>query len=98
MGFGLIAGLVVWSGIVFPPALAIYALINWRGRWRIAAAVPGAMLVALFAPWMIRLRDNPNSTLWGLVFVPMAMALAIFSGAVLLLYRRKAIAGSKSQG
>ena len=84
-------GLVIWSGILFSPALAVYALIKWRGRWRVAAALPLVALLAFFAPMIPAwIRDPTQNNLWGLILMPLAMLLAIYSGVVLILYRRRA--------
>ena len=84
------AAAVVWSGIVFPPALAVYALLKWHGWWRFLASAPLVVIVGFFAPLIPAwLRDSPAYSLWGLLFVPLGMLLAVYSGMVLILYRRR---------
>ncbi|HKE26834.1 MAG TPA: hypothetical protein VKB88_30990 [Bryobacteraceae bacterium] len=84
------SGLVVWTGILFPPGLAIYALLKWQGKWRLAAAAPVAALAVFFVPLILDWqRDATAVNLWGLLFVPVAMLLAIYSGMVVILYRRE---------
>jgi len=83
-------GIVVWSGILFPPALAIYALFKWRGGWRFAAALPVVVAAAFFAPLIPDWLHDPSAHgLWGLLFLPLAMLLAVYSGVVLIFWRRK---------
>ena len=84
--------LLIWGGTLFPIVAAIYGLIKWRGGWRVASAVPLAVLVIFFVP-MIRdwMTDPTAHNLWGLVFIPLTMMLSAYSGVVVLLHRRRSM-------
>ncbi|MDR3699399.1 MAG: hypothetical protein P4L56_07170 [Candidatus Sulfopaludibacter sp.] len=77
--------LLVWGAILFPIASGIYGLIKWRGFWRVASAVPVLMALLFLAP----ILANPGGW-WGLVFIPVAMLLSVYSGVVVLLHRKRA--------
>lgn len=82
--------LIVWGGILFPIAAAIYGLIKWRGAWRLASAIPILVLFMFFAPLLADWRTDPTAhNLWGLIFIPLTMMLSAYSGVVVLLHRKR---------
>jgi hypothetical protein len=93
---GWLVALCFWADLLFPPCLGIYALIRWRGGWRVAAAVP--LLVALpAAVTFLSTRhgeagaDSP-SLLW---YVPLSLVLCAYSATVLLRYLNRKLPGSE---
>ena len=82
----ILLALCGWGGLVLPVGLAAYGLIRWRGRWRVAASVPLAVLVLFFAPLLADWRHDPTAhNLWGLVFIPVGLLLFLYSAVVLVL-------------
>ena len=82
--------LLIPIGLLFPFVLAIYAGFKWEGRWRIAALIPFVVLVLFFAPMIPDwIRDPTSHNLWGLVFIPIAFLLCIYSTVILVLHRRR---------
>ena len=87
----ILLALAGWCGLVLPVGVAVYGLLKWRGRWRVAASVPRAVLVLFFAPLLADWRHDPTAdNLWGLVFIPVALLLFLYSAVVLVLRWRGA--------
>ncbi|HEY1219401.1 MAG: hypothetical protein ABSE42_11195 [Bryobacteraceae bacterium] len=87
---GWLVALCLFADVLFPPCLAFYALISWRGRWRIAAAAP--LLVAVpaavsfWSVWRNRAVAAPASIVF---YVLLALILSAYSVMVLVLYLRR---------
>jgi hypothetical protein len=87
--FAWFLALCYWADLLFPPCLAVYALIRWRGRWRILAAAPLLVVVpAAIAFLRFRHERSPNSALL-LLYVAATLGLCAYSAVVLLLYCRQ---------
>jgi hypothetical protein len=87
----LLLALCGWGGLVLPLGMAVYGVLKWRGRWRVAASVPLAVLMLFFAPLVADwLRDPTADNLWGLVFIPVGLLLFLYSTVVLVLRWRVA--------
>jgi hypothetical protein len=87
---GLLIGICIWAGILLPIGMALWGLVKWRGGWRVAAAVPFAVLTAFFAPLINDWRTDPTAhNLWGLVFIPVALVLLVYSLVVIFMRRRR---------
>jgi hypothetical protein len=81
----ILLGLCGWGGLLLPVGLAAYGLLKWRGRWRVAASIPLAVLVLFFAPLIADwLHDPAADNLWGLVFIPVGLLLFVYSAVVLV--------------
>jgi hypothetical protein len=82
--------LLIWAAILFPIASAIYGLLKWSGGWRLASAVPLAVLFLFFAPMAAQwIKDPSANNLWPLIFIPLTMVLSAYSGVVVLLHRKR---------
>jgi len=82
-----VVGLCFLADLLFPPCLAVYALIRWRGGWRYAAAapllvtIPAALsFVSFRSGWVAR------GSFWPLLYALLALALSGYSAVVLSLY------------
>ena len=89
----VLRSVVAWcffANVLFPPCLAIYALVRWRGRWRIAAAAPLLVTIpAAVSYWHSRrgwTDSAPVSLLW---YVLLALLLGGYSVVVLTLYSNR---------
>jgi len=87
---GWLVAVCFWADLLFPPCLAIYAAIRWRGGWRIAAAAPllvtiPAAVSFLHSPHGEAAADSP-SLLW---YVSLSLALCAYSATVLLMYFKR---------
>ena len=76
--------ILIWGATLFPIVAGIWGLINWRGGWRVASAVPVLVVLGVLAPVLA----NPHGW-WGLLFIPLAMLASAYSGVVVLLHRRR---------
>jgi hypothetical protein len=76
--------------VLFPPFLAGWALIRWRGRWRNAAAVP-LLVVVPAALSFLHFRSGwvAAGSVWPLLYVLLALALSAYSAVVLSLYSNR---------
>ncbi|MGA2041690.1 MAG: hypothetical protein ABSH42_20605 [Bryobacteraceae bacterium] len=79
-----VVALCFFCDVLFPPCLAIYALILWRGRWRIAAGAPLLVVIPAAASFL-HLRSGLG-TIWLLLYVLLALMLSAYSAMVLTLY------------
>ncbi|MGB9458218.1 MAG: hypothetical protein WCB12_19370 [Bryobacteraceae bacterium] len=87
---GWLVGLCIWADVLLPPGLAIYALLRWRGGWRIAAAMPLLVVIpAAVSFYQSRRGGGPVSSLSILLYVLLALALCSYSVVVLILYLRR---------
>jgi hypothetical protein len=87
----ILLALCGWGGLVLPLGMAVYGLVKWRGRWRVAASVPLAVLVLFFAPLLADWQHDPTAhNLWGLVFIPVGLVLFVYTTVVLVLRWRVA--------
>jgi hypothetical protein len=76
-----------FADVLFPPCLAIYALIRWRGRWRSAAAAPLLVTVpAAISFCHVRRGWAGSAPISLLLYVLLALVLSVYSAAVLTLY------------
>lgn len=82
-----LVALCFFADVLFPPCLAVYALIRWRGRWRRLAAAP-LLVVVPAAVWFQYLwRDRAaGGSASVLLFVLLTLLLCVYSGVVLVLY------------
>jgi hypothetical protein len=82
----LLLALCGWGGFVLPLGMAVYGLLKWRGRWKVAASVPLVVLVLFFAPLVADWQHDPTANnLWGIVFIPVGLLLFVYSSVVLVL-------------
>ena len=87
--FAWVVALCYWADLLFPPCLAVYALIRWRGRWRIFAAAPLAVAIPAVAGFLyFRHVRSPNPILL-LLYVAGTLGLSVYSAVVLTLYCRR---------
>jgi hypothetical protein len=86
-GLQWVVAFCFFADVLFPPCLAIYALMRWRGRWRIAAAAPLLVTVpAAVSFWHVRRGWAGSAPMSLLLYVLVALALSAYSAAVLTLY------------
>jgi len=87
--FAWLVGLCLWADLLFPPGLAVYALIRWRGGWRVAAAAPLVVVVpARLLYWPSLHRPDRASPF---PYVALSLAVGIYSLIVLLKYINRPI-------
>lgn len=80
---GWFAVLCFLADVLFPPCLAIYALLRWRGGWRIAAAAPLVVTVPAAVSFLNSWRSSSPARL---LYVALSLALCVYSATVLLKY------------
>lgn len=86
---GWLVSLCIWADVLLPPGLAFYALLRWRGGWRIAAAAPLLVEVPAAISFAHAWRaGGPVNSFSLLVYVLLALALCSYSVVVLILYFR----------
>jgi len=82
--------LCLGADLLFPPCLAIYGLIYWRGGWRIAAAAPLLVTIPGLAVFLhTRRGERPADSVTVLLFAVVALLLCTYSVVVLIVYRRR---------
>jgi hypothetical protein len=82
-----VVALCFFADVLFPPCLAIYALVRWRGRWRTAAATPLLVTIpAAVSFWHFRSGRADSAPVSLLLYVLLALALSAYSAVVLTLY------------
>ncbi|MGO9010835.1 MAG: hypothetical protein ACLQPN_12095 [Bryobacteraceae bacterium] len=85
-----LVGLCIWADVLLPPGLAIYALLRWRGGWRIAAAAPLLVVIPAAVSFShFRRGGGAVNSLSLLLYVLLALALCSYSVVVLILYLRR---------
>ena len=80
---GWFAGVCFLADVLFPPCLAIYALLRWSGRWRIAAAVPLAVTIP---GTVFFLKSQGSTSPARLLYVALSLVLCAYSGILLMKY------------
>jgi len=87
--FAWVLALCYWADLLFPLCLAVYALIRWRGRWRILAAAPLVVAVPAAAAFL-HFRHEPSPSIIAiLLYVAATLGLCAYSAVVLLLYSKR---------
>jgi hypothetical protein len=85
-----LVALCFFADVLFPPCLAVYALIRWRGRWRNAAAAPLLVVVPAAVTFLhFRHGGAASGSIWLLLYVPLTLVLCTYSAGVLLLYSKR---------
>ena len=87
--FVWLVGLCFWLDLLFPPCLAVYALLRWQGRWRTLAVAPLAVIVPAAISFLIWNPGRSHGTSpWVFAYTVLALAVCAYSAGVLLMYTR----------
>ena len=74
-------------GLLSSIALPVYAMIKWRGWWKIAAFLPLIaifLMVAMFLPsWS---RDPNAGSFWAMYLVPLEACSFLYAVALVIVY------------
>jgi hypothetical protein len=84
-----LVALCFFADLLFPPCLAVYALIRWQGRWRNLAAAPLLVVVPAAVSFLyLRQGQAAKGSLWLLLYVPLTLVVCTYSLAVAMLHSK----------
>jgi hypothetical protein len=86
---GRLVALCFFADVLFPPCLAVYALLRWQGGWRNLAAAPLLVTAPAALSFLYFRHGDSAGSVWVLLYVLLALLLCAYSAVVLMLYCKR---------